>query len=92
MGVMKNAMKNRFVQAALRGVKPCMIGVILATGAYMMMKNLLVPDMGAAIDVQALLITALLLSAMPAYQRIRKKKLSPVLLIVISAVLGVIFY
>ena len=90
MGVMKNAMKNKYVQAALSGIKPCMIGVILATGIYMMMKNVLVPEMGAAIDVQALLITALLLAAIYAYKKIRKKKLSPILLIVLSAVFGVI--
>ena len=92
MGVMKHVMKHPFVQAALRGIKPCMIGVILATGAVMMVKNVLVPGLGAAIDVQALLITGLLLAAISAYQKIRKKKLSPILLIVLSAVLGVIVY
>ena len=92
MGVMKHVMKHPFVQAALRGIKPCMIGVILATGAVMMVKNVIVPGLGAAIDVQALLITVLLLAAISASQKIRKKKLSPILLIVLSAVLGVIVY
>jgi len=90
MGVMKNAMKHAAVQAALRGVKPCMIGVILATGLYMMMKNVLAPNAGEAVDVRALLITALLAAAMVVYRKIKKKKLSPILLIVISAVFGVI--
>ena len=92
MGAMKSAMKNKYVQAALRGIKPCMIGVILSTGVYMMFKNCVAPVDVAAIDVRALLVTALLLGCIPAYRRATKKKLSPILLIVISAILGVIIY
>ena len=32
--VLKTALKNAFVQAVLRGIKPCMIGIILATGLF----------------------------------------------------------
>lgn len=91
MGAMKSAMKNQYVQAALRGIKPCMIGVIFSTGVYMMLKNCF-PMSDQGFDLRALLITALLLGSMPVYRKVAKKKLSPILLIVLSAVFGVIFY
>ena len=35
MALLKTALKNRYVQAILRGLKPCIIGIILATGCFM---------------------------------------------------------
>lgn len=92
MGAMKSAMKNQYVQAALRGIKPCMIGVILSTGVYMMLANCFPMNDQRNLDIRALLVTALLLGSMPVYRKIVKKKLSPILLIVLSAVFGVIIY
>jgi len=39
MAVLKTALKNQYVQAILRGLKPCIIGIILATGVYMAVNN-----------------------------------------------------
>jgi len=88
--MLKTALKNRYVQAILRGVKPCVIGIVLATGVYMVLKNCF--PAGKGIDVRAAVITAVLLVGMAAYKRMAKKKLSPIMLIVISAVLGVFVY
>ena len=33
----KKLLKNRFVQAALSGIKPCIIGIIGAIGSYMIL-------------------------------------------------------
>ena len=38
--ILSKAIKNKYVQVVLRGVKPCMIGIILATGCWMIAKNL----------------------------------------------------
>ena len=35
MCLMQNFMKNKYVQAVLRGLKPCVIGIVLATGLFM---------------------------------------------------------
>ena len=43
-------------------------------------------------DLRAMLICALLFAAMPLYRQFRKKKLSPISLIVLSALLGVLIY
>lgn len=89
MGILKTAMQNKYVQAVLRGVKPCVVGVVLATGIHMMLKNSFT---GIAVNVPAVLITALLLGAMFGYKALTKKKLSPIGLIILSAVLGAVVY
>ena len=89
LGILKNAMQNKYVQAVLRGVKPCVTGIVLATGAEMLLGNCLG---GNGINWLAVLIAGLLLGAMAGYKKLTKKKLSPILLIVLSAVLGAIIY
>ena len=87
--IMKNAIKNAYVQAVLRGLKPCVTGIVLATGVYMVIHNVL-PLPG--IDISALVITALLAGAMYLFPKLTKKTLSPIALICISAVLGMVVY
>lgn len=87
--LLKTALKNKYVQAVIGGIKPCIIGIILSTGAYMIGKNLFV---GTSLDVRALIITSLLFAVLLLSKYAVKKKLSPILLIVISAILGVIVY
>ena len=74
-------------QAVLRGVKPCIIGVILATGVMMTMKSFY---SAGAFDGRALLIAVLLAALAFASPPKLKKRLSPIALIVIAAVLGVV--
>ncbi|NLZ37732.1 MAG: chromate transporter [Clostridiales bacterium] len=89
---LKTALKNKYVQAVLRGLSPCMIGIILATGLYMIFKNCLGEFSSPKLSIESIVITALLLIAMFVYKRIAKKKLSPIMLIVISAVIGAVVY
>jgi len=86
--LLTTALKNPYIQAILRGLKPCVIGIVLATGIYMILKNCL----SGGFDFRNTLMTALLFGAMFLYRHIRKKKLSPILLICLSAVLGVVIY
>ena len=87
---LKTAMKNKYIQAVVRGLKPCIIGIVLATGVYMICINLL-PAVSMP-DVRALIMTVLLLAITYASKPVLKKKPSPIMLIVISAVLGVVVY
>lgn len=93
---LKNLLKHRFVQAALRGVKPCIIGIILATGGYMVIHNCIAARegmfTGPLLDWQAVGITAVLLAVCPLFRAVKKRSLSPVSLIFISACLGVLVY
>ena len=79
--------KNKYVQAVLRGLKPCVVGIVLATGVWMTAKNF-VPGF----DLRAIVLTALLAAISPLWKKFRKKKLSPMALIAISAVLGMVVY
>ena len=90
--LLKTALKNKYVQAVLRGLKPCVIGIVLATGIYMVLGNCLGGFSAIKINVQAIIITALLIASMFGYKHFAKKKLSPILLIVIAAVAGVVIY
>ena len=91
MNLLGSLIRYRGVQAVLQGIKPCMIGIILATGVYMTLRSCLTLSQTNAVDFRALLITALLLTGSCIYRRIRKKKLSPISLIVVSALLGMLF-
>lgn len=90
MGILKNTLKNPWVQAALRGMKPCVTGIILATGLYMVIHNVFLQ--GQLPELRALLITALLTAAILVYPKLRKKPLPPIALLCISAVLGAVVY
>lgn len=91
VSLMKNVLKNPYVQAVLKGMKPCVIGIILATGAYMSIRSFL-PAQASSIDHRSLLLTLLLGAVIFLWKRIKKSQVSPILLIVIAAVLGVIVY
>ncbi len=90
--ILKNTIQNKYVQAVLRGLKPCVIGIVLATGTYMTVNNCIFRDNNISIDVQALIITVFLIIVKLLYEHFSKKKLSPILLIIISAVTGMIVY
>ena len=90
--LLRTALKNKYVQSVLRGLKPCVIGIVLATGIYMVLTNCFGTIFAVKADLQAIIITLLLGGSMVGYKRISKKKLSPVMLIALSAVIGIAVY
>lgn len=91
--VLKTFLKNRYVQAVLQGLKPCICGIILATGVYMLTGNCLSFTNGiSAIHTQSLIITAVLTAVLFGAKKIAKIKVSPIALILLSALLGMIVY
>ena len=85
-------MKNKYIQAVLRGLKPCVIGIVLATGIYMVLSNCFGAISAIKVNVQAIILTAILVASMFGYKHFAKKKLSPILLIIISAAAGMVIY
>ena len=90
--LLKTALKNPYVQAVLRGVKPCVVGIVLATGIYMVFSSCFGITKNMQVDLQAIMITSLLVFSMFGYKHLVKKKLSPIMLIVLSAVAGIVVY
>lgn len=92
MMFMKNAIKNRYVQAVLSGLKPSIIGIILATGVFMMLENC-IGSMDAVLpDYRALILTGILAAVYIGARKIKKGGISPIILIAIAAVTGIIIY
>ena len=90
MALLKNALKNQYVQAVIGGLRPCVIGIVLATGLYMVISNCIKIESELIINAQSIIITVILMVSMLGYKRIVKKKLSPIMLILLSAVVGVV--
>jgi len=90
--LLKTALKNKYVQAILRGLKPCVIGIVLATGIYMVLNNCFGTISDVSVNLKAIIITAFMIASMVGYKCIKKKKLSPISLIILSAVLGIIVF
>ena len=89
--ILRTVLKNAYVQAVLRGLKPCMIGIILATGVYMIFKNGLVIQ-NDALSVRPLLLTMVLGLVYFGSEKIKKGGISPILLICLSAAAGIALY
>ena len=87
--LMKAFIRNAYVQAMLRGMKPCIIGIILATGTDMLVKNCGFPT---GPDWKAMILTAVLAILFFGSGKVLKKKLSPIALIGISGLLGIVVY
>ena len=88
--LLRTALKNKYIQAVLCGLKPCVIGIVLATGIYLVFGNCFGTISAVTVNVQAIAITVLLVASMLGYGHFTKKKLSPILLIVISAMAGIV--
>ena len=83
------------VKAALASIRPAIAGMILATALTMFLSVLIgISAVGgtARIDVISLVIFGLIFAVSIGYSKWKKKNISPIALIVLSAVLGIVFY
>ena len=92
MALLKKALKNPYVQAVLRGLKPCMVGIILATGVFMILQHLGGGAGEFSVDATALIITLALAGVYFGSRKVLKKGISPIGLICLSAIAGVVAY
>ncbi len=90
--IINNLMKFAGVQSALNGIKPVITALILATGAAMLLtliSGITTIDSAFKPDLKSLLILIILVTIGQIYRRIKKKAFSPILMIMISALLGI---
>ena len=93
--VIRNFLKYKGVQAFLRGVRPCVVALILATGFTMALSTLLsITTFSGEFtpDVRGMIIFAILAAIALVFKKAKKKKPSPILMILISAGLGILLY
>ena len=93
VAVLKNFLQYKGVRAALYGMKPVICGMILATGLNIMLTNVFPGFDGfdfADFSLVSLIITVVIAITAVLYKKLRKKNASPIILIVISAALGIL--
>ena len=93
--VIRNFLKYKGVQAFLCGVRPCVVTLILATAVTMALSTLLnftTLTGGFSPDVRGIIILAILVAVALVFKKTKKKKPSPILMILISAGLGMLLY
>ena len=97
--LLKSLMKNRYVNGALSGAQPVAVGLIAATGISFMIA-IIFPDFGnvnvieavknVETDTETYIIAALVFAFMLVFKKIKKKQPSPVVLILMAALAGII--
>ena len=92
MLLLNRLLKNPYAQAVLQGLKPCIIGIILATGVYMILRHCVDSVARLTIDATAMVMTISLAAIYFGSRRVLKKGLSPIALIALSALAGVVVY
>lgn len=93
--VLKNILKYEGVKAVLTGIRPCIVAMIIATAISMGLNIFIVAEKsGDAIspDIRSIIIFFILIAVQLMCGKVLKKKLSPILMIVFSAVLGIVFF
>ena len=97
---LRGLMKYSGVKAFLGGIRPCVVGLILATAATMLLSRVggfgdlaALREVGlTALDLRGAAILAILSLTALAVRKLTQKPVSPILLILLSAVMGVILY
>ena len=93
--LISNLLKYAGVKAFIGGLRPCVIGLILATAVTMLLSTLVgftTYNGGASVDVRGIIIFVILVSLAVVIKKVFKKKPSPIIMILISAGLGMVFY
>ena len=84
VSVLKRAIDRPWMQNIMAGIVPCVNGIILFTGVQM--------EVGNIVQTRDLLLAAVLAVILFGTRYVWKKKLSPIMLIMIAAVMGAAVY
>lgn len=94
--ILEKFIKNKFVQGALDGVRPIVLALILSTTLLLFVKiiffggNSLQSEF--VLDKRSFVLFIILIGFAFIYKKIKKKSLSPLLLLGLSALLGIIIF
>ncbi len=95
VAVIRNLLKYAGVKAVLKSFHPAIAGMILATSVTIFLSTILgvsTVKSTVAFDWRGLIIFTVILTLGTLYKKFRKKALSPIVLILCSAVLGMALY
>ncbi len=92
MLILKKALKNPYFQSVLQGLKPCIIGIILATGVYLVLKSFLKDLSSPVFDFDSFRFMVVIAAIFFGSRLFMKKGISPIFLILVSGVLGIFMF
>ncbi len=90
--ILKNFMTRPGVLGTLGGINACIAGLVTATGIYMLATALVGNISSPQPDAAAFIIAGILILSSLIYKKLRGKKLSPIIQILIAAVCGIFMY
>ena len=90
--LLRTVLNHPCVQAVLGGLKPCVVGIVLATGVTMILQNCLSLGSVFTADATALILTLILGGLFFGVKFGLKKRFSPILLILLAALSGIAAY
>lgn len=94
--VLHNLMKIKAVNAFIDGIKPVIVGLICATFIKLLLSTIFsigeLENSVFSFNYQGLIIFGIVLITSISYKKIVKKAISPILLILLSGILGILFY
>ena len=94
--VLNNLLKIKGVQAFIDGIKPTIVGLISATFITLFLSTIFsISDIEStqfSFSYQGLIIFGITVLISLLYKKIVKKAVSPILLILLSGILGILFY
>lgn len=93
--VLKNLLKYAGVQATLGGIRPAVVSLIIGTSITMLLSTIFnVAKLGdkMIVDYKGIIILAIIATIAIVFKKFKKKDISPILLILISAALGMGIY
>ena len=91
MTLMSTLSGKTWIKATFNGIKPCITGIILAMGVSMIGKNCITPFYNEK-DILPTVLTLVLAMVYFGFRKVFKKKMSPIVLILIAAFAGVAVY
>ena len=94
--ILHNLLKIKAVTSFINGIKPTIVGLISATFVTLFLSNIFnitsLEETQFIFNWQGLIIFVSVVIASFTYKKIVKKAVSPILLILLSGVLGILFY
>lgn len=94
--ILHNLLKIKAVTSFIDGIKPTIVGLISATFITLFLSNIFnitsLEEIQFIFNWQGLIIFAVVVIASFTYKKVVKKAVSPILLILLSGVLGILFY
>ena len=94
--ILTKFLKNKYVQGALKGVQPIVIALILSTAITFFVKNVVFSGNQISreinFDKTSFVIFLILGGLAIIYKKVQKKNLSPLLILLLAALLGILVF